>query len=82
MDIKAEKEFIKSELDKTDDIYLVEAIKNMLAFGKAKKYEQALRPMSKEAFYERNELSRKAIDDNELIGQEDAIAYFKRKNAQ
>ena len=79
MNLQAEKEYIKKELDKVDDIHLVEAIKNMLAFGKAKKYEQSLHPMSKETFYMRNELSRKAIEDNNLINQEKAKSYFSRK---
>jgi hypothetical protein len=57
MDLQAEKEFIKRELDKVDDIHLVEAIKNMLTYGRVKKYEQSLHPMSKEFFYMRNEPS-------------------------
>ena len=79
MNLQAEKEYIKRELDKVDDIHLVEAIKNMLAFGKAKKYEQSLHPMNKETFYLRNELSREAIKDNNLISQEEAKSYFSRK---
>jgi hypothetical protein len=79
MNIQAEKEYIKRELDKVDDIHLVEAIKNILEFGKAKKYEQTLYPMSKETFYMRNELSRKIIKDNSLISQEDAKSYFSGK---
>ena len=82
MNIKAEKEYIKKELDKVDDIHLVEAIKNMLAFGKVKKYEQSLYPMSKEMFYKRNELSRKTIEENSLISQEEARSYFTSKHAR
>ncbi len=82
MNLEAEKEYIKRELDKVDDIHLVEAIKNMLAFGKAKKYEQSLHPMSKETFYMRNELSRKAIKENNLISQEEAKSYFSGKHAK
>lgn len=80
MDIQIEREFIKSELDKIEDIHLIEAIKNMLAYGKAKQYEQELRPMSKKKFYERNKLSRKAIENKELVSQTEAKAYFARKN--
>ena len=80
MNLQSEKEYIKRELDKVDDIHLVEAIKNMLAFGKAKKYEQSLHPISKESFFMRNELSRKAITDDDLISQEEAISYFSRKH--
>jgi len=82
MDIRVEKEHIKSELEKVEDIHILEAIKNILAFGKAKQYEQSLHPMSKERFYERNELSQKAIKDNNLINQEDAKSYFSRKYAR
>lgn len=82
MNIKAEKEYIKKEVDKVDDIHLVEAIKNMLAFGKVKKYEQSLYPMSKEMFYKRNELSRKTIEENSLISQEEARSYFTSKHAR
>ena len=81
MNLQAKKEYIKKELDKVDDIHLVEAIKNMLAFGKVKKYEQSLHPMSKEMFYKRNELTRKAIKEKSLISQAEAKSYFTRKNA-
>ena len=82
MDIKAEKEYIKLELDKVEDIHLVEAIKNLLAFGKNKAYEQSMRPMTKEAFFERNEKSRKAIAEDNLISQQEAKDYFARKYAK
>jgi hypothetical protein len=65
-----------------DDIHLVEAIKSMLAFGKVKKYEQNLHPMSKEMFYKRNELSRKAIEGKNLISQAEARSYFTSKHAR
>ena len=81
MDLRLEKEYIKSELDKVEDIHLVEAIKNMLAYGKAKRYEKTLQSMSKEDFYQRQELSRKAIEEDNLISQKEARAYFIRKNA-
>lgn len=82
MDIQAEKEFIKSELDKVEDIHLVEAIKNMLAYGKAKNFEQNLRPMSEQDFFERNEYSRKAIKKGQLISQEEAKDYFLKKHVR
>lgn len=82
MDLKVEKEFIKSELDKIEDIHLVEAIKNLLVHGKTKRYEDSLKPMSKEMFYQRQELSQKAIATGDLIDQTEARAYFKEKNAK
>lgn len=81
MDLQTEKEFIKSELDEVEDIHLIEAIKNLLAYGKVKKYEQGLHPMSKQTFYKRNELSRKAIENKNLMSQEEAQAYFSKRNA-
>lgn len=82
MDLQAKKEYLKSELDKVEDADLVEAIKNLLNYGKAKKYERDLYPMSKERFYKRNEISRQAIEENALISQEEAKDYFTRKNAE
>jgi hypothetical protein len=82
INLQAEKEYIKKELDKVDDIHLVEAIKNMLAFGKVKKYEQSLHPMSKEMLYKRNEVSCKAIEENSLISQSEARSYFTSKHAR
>lgn len=82
MDLQAEKDFIKAELDKVDDIHLVRAIKHILESGTAKNYEQSDNPMTKEAFYKRNEISRKAIEEDALISQEEAQQYFVRKNDQ
>ena len=79
MGLQTEIEHIKSELDKVQDIHLVEAIKNLLAYGKAKRYEAKLEPMSKADFYSRNELSRKSIETGELISQSEAKAYFSNK---
>lgn len=81
MDIQEEKELIKLELDKVEDIHLVKAIKNILAFGMAKKYEETLKPMSEEAFYKRNQESQQSIKENQLVSQAEARAYFKRKHA-
>ncbi|MEQ8478063.1 hypothetical protein [Fulvivirga sp.] len=82
MALQAEKEYIKSELDKIEDIHLVEAIRNMLDFGKAKRYERSLFPMTRESFYERNALSRKAIEEDQLLTQKEAQAYFAKKHAK
>ncbi|MCV9389232.1 hypothetical protein [Reichenbachiella ulvae] len=82
MNLESEKEFIKSEIDKLDDAQLVEAIKNLLSLGKAKTYENKLRPFTKEEFLKRNSYSQEAIRDNQLITQEEAQEYFKSKHAQ
>ncbi|MFM9839110.1 MAG: hypothetical protein ACKVOQ_12645 [Cyclobacteriaceae bacterium] len=80
MDIQADKAYIKRELDKTNDIHLVGAIKSIVAFGKTKSYQQGMQPMTKEDFYERNALSRKAIEENDLISQQEARDYFAKKH--
>ena len=82
MNLQEEKEYIKAELDNVNDVDLVVAIKKMIQFGKTKTYEQKLHPMPKEVFYERNKLSRKAIENDNLISQEEAKEYFNRKNAK
>ena len=79
MDLNAEKEYIKAELDKVEDIHLVEAIKNLLAYGRYKRYEQSLHSMSEDTFYKRNDLSKKEIENVNLISQEDARSYFGKK---
>jgi hypothetical protein len=80
MDIQAEKDYIKRELDKMDDIHLVDAIKSMVVFGKTRIYERNIQPMTNEAFYERNKVSRKAIEENNLITQQAAKDYFAKKH--
>lgn len=82
MDLKTEKERIKTELDKIEDVHLIRAIKSMIAYGNSKSYEKYLHPMSKESFYKRNEESRKAIEQGDLISQEEAKRYFIQKNEQ
>ncbi|MEQ8242799.1 MAG: hypothetical protein RLO12_21915 [Fulvivirga sp.] len=54
----------------------------MLDFGKAKRYERSLFPMTRESFYERNALSRKAIEEDQLLTQKEAQAYFAKKHAK
>ena len=82
MKLQSEIELIKMELDKVEDVHLIEAIKNLLAFGKAKRYESSLSPMSKEEFYKRNTLSKKAIEGGDLIDQSEARKYFSGKHAR
>jgi len=79
MKLRTEIEHIKSELDKVQDVHLVEAIKNLLEYGKAKRYETKLEPMSKADFYLRNKISRKSIETGDLINQSDAKAFFSNK---
>ncbi len=80
MKLKSEIELIKMELDKVEDIHLIEAIKNLLAYGRAKRYDASLSPMSKDEYYSRNTLSRKAIESGDLIDQSEAREYFLGKD--
>jgi|GEM_PF-2439456 hypothetical protein len=82
MDLKAEKDRIKSELDKIEDEDLIKAINSMIAYGNSKNFENKLYPISKEAFYKRNRESRKAIEENDLVTQEEAKGYFVQKNEE
>jgi len=81
MNLQSKKDHIKSELDKVDDIDLINAIKNLLTYGITKQHEQSLRPMSEDVFYARNEESRKAIEESQLISQAEAKSYFLGKHA-
>lgn len=80
MDILAEKEQLKLELDKVQDIHLIEAIKSLLAYGKYQRYEKALQPLTEEAFYARNSISQQQILENNLVNDIDVKAYFSRKD--
>ena len=52
------------------------------AFGKTKTHAQGIiQSIAKDAFYERNTLSRKAIEENNLISQQEAKAYFVKKHS-
>ncbi|MEX0720806.1 MAG: hypothetical protein WD059_09075 [Balneolaceae bacterium] len=81
MNIEAEKKLIQSEIEDVDDFRLIDAIKNLLAYGKAKRYEQNLRPMSKEDFYKRNARSRKSISEDNLIAHEEALSYLRNNDS-
>lgn len=80
MDLQAQKEKIKLELDEVEDVNLLRAIDNLLAYGKSKNFDKQINPISKEMFYKRNEESRKAIEQGSLISQEEAKRYFTSKN--
>jgi hypothetical protein len=79
MDLKAEKEILKKELDQVNDARLLEAIRKILDYGRSKSgkpYQQ----MTEDEYFDRISESRKAIGEGRLITQEEAIEYFRRKN--
>jgi len=79
MDLKAEKEILKKELDQVNDVRLLEAIRKLLDYGRSKS-GKSYQPMTEDEYFNRISESRKAIGEGKLITQEEAIEYFRRKN--
>ncbi|MBT1696844.1 hypothetical protein KK083_08175 [Fulvivirgaceae bacterium PWU4] len=79
MDLKAEKEILKKELDQVNDARLLEAIRKILDYGRSKS-GRPYKPMTEDEYFDRISESRKAIGEGKLIVQEEAIEYFRRKN--
>lgn len=77
MNLKPEIELIKQQLDEVEDQKLLNIIREMLAYGKSR--SKNFKPLTEEDFYKRNEESTKAIEQGNVIAQEDAAQYFKRK---
>lgn len=81
MDLKAEREILKKELDQVDDVKLLEAIRKILDYGRSKaKSGKPYAPMTEDEYFNRIAESRKSIGEGKLITQEEAIEYFRRKN--
>lgn len=55
MNLQAEKNWIKSELDKINDESLIQTFKNLLDFARKKSYKVKVEPMSLDEFYKRIE---------------------------
>jgi hypothetical protein len=53
MNIQAEINWIKSELDSLQDVSLLQKFKDMLSAAKAKRYEANLKPMTQKELIER-----------------------------
>lgn len=75
MDIQSTRAYIKSALDEIEDQALLESIKDFL--DKARTH-----PITEEEFYQRNSISRKAIESDSLLAQEEAAEYFRKKYKQ
>ncbi|MBO6659477.1 MAG: hypothetical protein JJ909_18980 [Roseivirga sp.] len=75
MDIEHTRAYIKLALDKIEDEDLLQSIKNILDSA-------STRPLSQDEFYLRNKISRKAIESDTLLAQEEAMEYFKKKYEQ
>jgi len=78
MNINVEREFIKQDLDKVIDIHLLEAIRKLL--DSARFYSEKRIPLTEDELYNRILESREAISEGKLIAQEEAKAYFRKKN--
>jgi hypothetical protein len=61
MDLQAEKNWIKSELDKINDKSLIQTFKSLLDFARKKNYTVKHEPMSLDEFYKRIEESENDI---------------------
>jgi hypothetical protein len=79
MDLKAEKEILKKELDQVNDVRLLQAVRKLLDYGRSKS-GKPYQPMTEDEYFNRISESRKAIGEGKLITQEEAIEYFRRKN--
>jgi hypothetical protein len=77
MNLRPEIELIKQQLDEVEDEKLLQIIRELLAYRKAK--SKTLKPFTKEEYFQRNDKSMKAIEQRNLIAQEDAVKYFKGK---
>lgn len=80
MDLSAEREMLKKEIDKIDDIRLLEAIRRVLDGNRSKVLAKPHLPLTEDEYFDRIKESRKAIEEGKLIIQEEAIAYFRKKN--
>ncbi len=80
MDIKIERDLIKSDLDKVNDIQVLEAIRRLLDFNKSKL--KKLIPLTEDELFNRIVESRKAIGEGRLIANEEAKEYFRKKNGE
>jgi hypothetical protein len=61
MNLNAEKERIKNEIDATNDEHLLKAIKEMLGYAKAKNEDRYLKPFTKQQLIKRAINSEKDI---------------------
>jgi len=79
MDLKAEKEMLKKELDLVEDSYLLETIRKILEYGKSKALK-TFEVMADEDHFDRTRESGNSFADKALVTQEKPIEYFRKKN--
>ena len=71
MNIQAEINWIKAELDSVQDINLLQTLKDMLSAAKAKKYEASLKPMTQKELIARAKKSELDIKAGRLTNIDD-----------
>ena len=71
MDVIAERETLKKELDSIEDENLLNAIHELLAYAKKKTVRERLVPMSIEEFRRRAEESEHAVSEGRIESVED-----------
>ncbi len=77
MNLQAEKNWIKSELDKINDESLIQTFKNLLDFARKKNYKVKYEPMSLEEFYERIEQSENDIKKGKVKSHKEVQSIIK-----
>lgn len=77
MNLKAEIELIKQQLDEVEDEKLLSIIREVLAYGKRK--SNSLKSFTEEEYLKRYDESVKSIKTGKLIAQEEVVDYFKKK---
>ncbi|MFM7021768.1 MAG: hypothetical protein ACKOXB_02235 [Flavobacteriales bacterium] len=71
MNVQAEINWIKSELDSVQDVSLLQKLKDMLSAAKAKRYEANLKPMSQKELIDRAKKSEADIKAGRLTSIDD-----------
>ena len=71
MDLQAEINLIKSELDSIQDVNLIQKLKDLIRNSKVKRYEASLKPMTQEELIERALKSEADIKADRLTSIED-----------
>lgn len=75
MDLQLEKQWIKTVIDETDDVEVIQMIRQLLTFSR--KYS-LISPMTMDEFNEKINNAEKAIEDGDVINNEDLKEEFKR----
>ncbi len=76
MDLQAEINWIKSELDSVQDVSLLKKLKDLLNKAKVKRYEASLKPMTQDELIARARQSEEDIKAGRVTSIEDLEKEF------